>query len=71
MKQLKKYLNKYPNISEWPITLSTVEHAFEIDDVPELHDRLVAAAAKELIIPILTNDLEIHRSQHVTCIWEN
>jgi predicted nucleic acid-binding protein len=64
-----RYLDKYPAIIESPMTKSTVQRAFEIDDIPELHDRLIAAAGKELSIPVLTNDPEMRDSKHVGVIW--
>lgn len=33
--EVKKYLDKYPNVTECPMTVSTITKAFEIDDVPE------------------------------------
>ena len=66
----KKYLDKYPFIFERAVTFSTLKHAFEIDDIPELHDRLIAAAAKELDIPILTNDPDMYDSKTVKIIWK-
>ena len=36
-----------------------------INDIPERHDRLVAATARYLDAPIITNDLLIRNSQFV------
>jgi hypothetical protein len=44
--------------------------AFEIDDIPELHDRLIAGSGKELNILIITNDPDINESQNVGVIWK-
>ena len=63
-------LSKYKTIKEYPMTFETVRNAFEIDDIPELHDRLISAVAKELDIEIITNDPEIERSAHVRTIWK-
>lgn len=68
--ETKKYINENPSITEYPIVISGVERAFEIDDIPELHDRLIAAVGKEFDIPILTNDPFIHHSKHVRAIWK-
>ena len=57
------------NIVEYPLSLETVKTAFEIDDIPELHDRLIAATAKHLSIEIITNDPEIEKSAHVRTVW--
>lgn len=69
--EARKYLDKHPAITECPITISTVQQAFEIDDIPELHDRIITAAGKELSIPILTNDPDIDNSKHVEVIWKS
>lgn len=42
--------------------------AAEIDDIPELHDRLIAATAKYLDLPLITNDPEIGASRHITVL---
>jgi PIN domain nuclease of toxin-antitoxin system len=67
----KNYLDKYTNITETAMTISTVKYAFQIDDIPELHDRIIAASGKEFNVPILTNDPEIQNSRHVKSIWKN
>lgn len=69
--EAEKYLDTYPNITECPMRVATIKKAFEIDDVPELHDRLIAASGMELDIPVLTNDPDIRHSRHVKSIWEH
>nr|MBF0223610.1 PIN domain-containing protein [Desulfobulbaceae bacterium] len=49
-----------------PLSLEILKAASEINDIPELHDRLIAATAKHLDIPIITNDPEILKSSFVT-----
>lgn len=66
----RTYLEANSTIKEYPLAMSTIQAAFEIDDIPELHDRLIAAAAKEKRIPILTNDPDINESLHVEAIWQ-
>lgn len=44
--------------------------AFEIDDIPELHDRLIAGTALLLNTPILTNDPDMDKSEFVTTFWK-
>lgn len=41
---------------------------FEIKDIPELHDRLIAGTAKYLNLPLITNDPIILKSESVICI---
>lgn len=40
-----------------------------VDDVPELHDRIIVATAEHLGALILTSDAVIERSRHVETIW--
>lgn len=52
-----------------PVDMDVVATAAAIDDVPELHDRLIVATAKWLRVAILTNDPMISASKHVEVIW--
>jgi len=52
------------------LNLDFIESAFLIKDIPELHDRLIAGTAKQLDIPVLTNDPVILRSEFVTTVWK-
>ena len=69
LEMVKQYLSAHPKIKELPLNLKTVKTAFSIDDIPELHDRLIAASGKELDVEIITNDSEIQESRHVKTIW--
>ena len=48
-----------------PLSFEILKTASEIDDIPELHDRLIAATARYLDLPIITNDPAIRDSQFV------
>jgi len=48
-----------------PLTLDILKTASEITDIPELHDRLIAATAKYFDVPIISNDPEIRDSEFV------
>lgn len=58
-------LLKSKNYQFEPLSLEILKTASEIDDIPELHDRLIAATARYLDIPIITNDPLIKKSQFV------
>lgn len=45
-----------------PLSLEIIKTAAEISDIPELHDRLIAATARYLDIPLITNDPVIRKS---------
>ncbi len=51
------------------IDADVVLAAATIDDVPELHDRILVGTAKHLQIPILSSDHIISQSSHVQTIW--
>jgi predicted nucleic acid-binding protein len=48
-----------------PLSFEILKTAAEIDDIPELHDRLIAATARHLDLPLITNDPVIGRSKFV------
>jgi predicted nucleic acid-binding protein len=43
--------------------------AATIADVPELHDRMIAATGKYHQLPVITNDPVLAKSKHITTIW--
>lgn len=67
--QARSYMSKQPHCQEAPLTLAIVETASRISDIPELHDRLIAATAANLDVPLLTNDAVITRSSAVSVVW--
>ncbi len=68
-KALVARINENPNYSVISVGLTIVSLAEQVDDVPELHDRIIVATAKWLNVPILTDDSVMARSKHVTSIW--
>jgi PIN domain nuclease of toxin-antitoxin system len=52
-----------------PVDSDILLAAVGIDDVPELHDRIIVATAKYLDIPILTGDQVIVKSRHIQTCW--
>ena len=52
-----------------PVNAAVVLAAAEVDDVPELHDRIIVGTAKWLGVQILTGDGIISGSRHVKTIW--
>jgi predicted nucleic acid-binding protein len=61
-------LFKSQNYQFEPLGFDILKTAAEIDDIPELHDRLIAATAKYLDLPLITNDPEIRASRHITVL---
>ena len=52
-----------------PVDANVVLAASGVDDVPELHDRIIVGTAKWLDVPILTGDKIISQSKHTQTIW--
>ena len=52
-----------------PLDKHIIATAQTIDDVPELHDRMIVATAVYHQAPILTPDHIIKASQHIKAIW--
>lgn len=61
-------LFKSRNYQFEPLSFDILKAPAEIDDIPELHDRLIAATAKYLDLPLITNDPEIRASSHITVL---
>jgi len=58
-------LLKSKNYQCEPLNLEILKVASEIKDIPELHDRLIAATARYLDVPIITNDSVIRKSRFI------
>ena len=58
-------LFKSENYQFEPLNLDILKTASEIDDIPELHDRLIVATARYLGLPLITNDPVITNSRFV------
>ena len=56
------------NYHEEILSFEVIKAAFEIMDIPELHDRLIAGTARHLGLPLITNDPVILNSTFVKCV---
>lgn len=52
------------------LTNEIILKSFEIKDIPELHDRLIAGTAYTFNCLVLTNDPKIEKSSFVKTIWK-
>jgi PIN domain nuclease of toxin-antitoxin system len=68
LRDMKMILDSSVNYIEEKLSMNIIETAFEITDIPELHDRLIAGTARYLKIPLITNDPVILRSKFVECV---
>ena len=69
LNEIKKYCKKYNSIFIEPITEKVIEKAFEIKDIPELHDRIIAGTSVNKELMLITNDPIISNSKFVKVIW--
>jgi predicted nucleic acid-binding protein len=66
---VERYLARHTACREAPLTLAIVKVAQAIRDIPELHDRLIAATAVYHNATLLTNDMTILASTAVQTLW--
>jgi len=70
LNDVEKYIQKYPSFKEYKMDREIIKSAFEINDIKELHDRLIAGTAKFLNLELITNDPIIIASGFVKTIWK-
>jgi predicted nucleic acid-binding protein len=70
IKDIKTRLEDSVNYREEKLSIDIIESLFEIMDIPELHDRLIAGSARYLNVPLITNDPVILASTFVNCVRE-
>ena len=68
LKDIENIISDSVNYVEEALTIDIIKSAFEITDIPELHDRLIAGTARYLDIPLITNDPVILRSAFLQCV---
>jgi len=65
-----KHMESTKSFNEKPLNYVIISSTYQIDDIPELHDRLIAGTAKYLQKELITNDPVIAKSKHVKTIWK-
>jgi PIN domain nuclease of toxin-antitoxin system len=72
---VQRYATRFAGVRLLPLDAAVVATAFGIQDIPELHDRLIAATARREAlwrnaeVPVITNDPHISASRFVTAVW--
>ena len=66
--EVEKIINNSINYVEEKLSMNIIKSAFEITDIPELHDRLIAGTSRYLNLPLITNDPIILKSSFVECV---
>ena len=67
--ELVRIMAQSRNYEIVPVDADIVLSAIPVDDVPELHDRILVATAVHLGVPILTGDRAIAASRHIQAVW--
>ena len=68
MVEVEKIINNSINYVEEKLSINIIKSAFEITDIPELHDKLIAGTAQYLNLPLITNDPVVLKSSLVECV---
>ena len=68
IEDIKDILEDSINYVEEKLSIDIIESAFQITDIPELHDRLIAGTARYLNLPLITNDPVILASKFVKSV---
>lgn len=68
LKNMRDILFSINYVEEY-LSIHIIESAFEITDIPELHDRLIAGTSRYLNLPLITNDPVILKSKFVECVF--
>ena len=66
--RVEKYILSKNNYTVYPQTMDVIKASFQIKDIPELHDRLIAGTAKLLGVKVITNDPKIEASVSVETV---
>ena len=59
---IERLIEDAVNYQEEKLSVEIIKSAFEIMDIPELHDRLIAGTARYIDAPIITTDHVILKS---------
>ena len=69
LQEVQDYCKKYPSVQTAHISAEVIYKSFEINDIPELHDRIIAGTAYLINLELITNDPIIIDSKYVSTIW--
>jgi len=69
VEQVTDYMRRNARCREAPLNLAVIQAAGSITDIPELHDRLIAATGRLLGLDIITVDPAIENSEFVGTLW--
>lgn len=68
-KQLFRNITKSENYVIIPLDLPILQKMIVLQEVPELHDKIIVATAKYLNVPLITKDQILQNLSHLKTIW--
>ena len=69
LRAVAEHLEQFQHYREYPMSFAVIQAAAHINDIPELHDRLIAGTARLLHLDLITNDPTIQASTFVRTVW--
>jgi PIN domain nuclease of toxin-antitoxin system len=51
------------------LDLPILQKMIDLQDIPELHDKIIVSTAKHLNLQIITKDSILHNLSHVKTVW--
>jgi len=70
LQRVENFILAQKGYTVYPQTMEVIKSSFDIKDIPELHDRIIAGTAKLLGVKIITNDPKIIASLAVDTVWK-
>jgi len=69
LQEVDDYCKDHPSVKSQPITDKIIYKSFEIEDIPELHDRIIAGTAYHKNFTLITNGPVIRASKYLSTVW--
>jgi len=69
LRAVAEHLEQFQHYREYPMSFAVIQAAAHINDIPELHDRLIAGTARLLHLDLITNDPTLQASTFVRTVW--
>jgi PIN domain nuclease of toxin-antitoxin system len=68
-KKLFAGITKSENYVLISLDLPILQKMIDLQDIPELHDKIIVSTAKHLNLQIITKDSILHNLSHVKTVW--
>ncbi len=68
-KELFKKINESDNFVIMPLDYPILKKMVDLKDIPEIHDKIIAATVKYLNFPVITKDETLHNLDSIKTVW--